>query len=333
MILDRNTHPGMKNTLLIVIALVTALGAFAQQDPQFTQWFNDKQSFNPAAVGIRDGNCLSGFFRNQWSGFDNQPQTVMMNYAGRIDRPNLKGGMGLTFINDQLGQETNNAIRAMFGYHLNAGGGILSLGLGLGYYGRQLGNEWIAPDELLDPGGYGGDNAINEQIQSDGGFDLSFGAYYYKPKEYYFGISATHLTQSDLEQLNMQLQSHLYVMGGYNFDLTSDLVLRTNLLAKSDFNAWAVDVNANVLWNDFLYGGLSYRPGDAVAPVVGLEYCTTKATKTSKSNLCYRLGYSYDATTSEIRNFSNGSHEIFLGVCFSYENIPLTNRHANPRFL
>jgi type IX secretion system PorP/SprF family membrane protein len=322
----------MKHLILLAIAVLTFVEVSAQQDPQFSQWFNDKQSFNPAAVGIRDGNCLTGFFRNQWSGFDSQPQTVMLNYAGKIDRPGLKGGMGLTFFNDQLGQETNNAFRAMFGYHLNAGDGILSLGLGLGYYGRQLGNQWIAPDELTDPD-YSGDNAINDQIQSDGGFDMSFGAYYFKPREYYFGVSLTHLTQSDLEQLNMKLQSHMYIMGGYNFDINSDLVLRTNMLAKTDLNKWAFDVNANVLWNDLIYGGLSFRPGDAIAPMAGLEYCTSNATKTSKSNICYRLGYSYDITTSEIRNFSSGSHEIFLGVCFSYENIPLTNRHANPRFL
>jgi hypothetical protein len=105
------------------------------------------------------------------------------------------------------------------------------------------------------------------------------------------------------------------------------------LLAKSDFNKSALDLNANVFWNSMLYGGLTFRPGDAIAPVFGLEYCSSSSTKTSKSMVCYRLAYSYDVTTSEIRNFSSGSHEIFAGICFSYQSIPVLTRHANPRFL
>lgn len=320
----------MRRILTTAIVLLLGFAAEAQQDPQFTQWFNDKQSFNPAAVGIRDGNCISGFFRNQWTGFDNQPTSVLLNYAGKIDRPVLKGGMGISFFNDQLGQETNNIFRGMFAYHLNAGSGTLSTGLGIGYYGKQLGSDWLPPEGVES---IPLDNAISTGQQSDGGFDLNLGVYYFKEGEYYVGASATHLTQSDLTSLSIKLQSHLYVMGGYNFPINGNTTLRTNMLAKSDFNKWALDVNANVLLNDMIYAGVSYRPGDAIAPHVGVEYCTSKSSKLQTTNMCYRAGYSYDYTTSEIRNFSSGTHEIFLGVCFYIKNIPMTNRHANPRFL
>ncbi len=342
-----NKGKRMKRILTIAIAVLTAGSVHAQQDPQFTQWFNDKQSFNPGAIGIRDGHCISGFFRNQWNGFTTtlpassfqglgaqdviaSPNTVMLNYSGRIDTPGMQGGMGLTFYNDQIGQETNNVIRGMFAYHLNAGPGTLSLGLGLGFFNKQLGNRWLPPDGEAS---IANDNAINAQVLSASAFDMNFGAYYFKEREYYFGISATHLTQSDLEDLSIQTVRHYYIMGGYNFDVADDLVLRTNVLAKSDFNKSALDINVNVLWSDLLYGGITYRPGDAFAPVVGFEYCQSKDEKTTKSMICYRLGYSYDFTTSEIRNFSSGSHELFVGVCFSYQNIPQMRRHANPRFL
>ncbi len=331
----------MKRILTIAIVVLAALQTSAQQDPQFTQWFNDKQSFNPAAIGLRDGHCITGFFRNQWNGFTAtnpltntpmaaSPNTVMLNYAGRIETPGFQGGMGLTFYNDQIGQETNNIVRAMFAYHLDAGPGKLSIGASLGYFGKQLGNAWLPPDGITS---INDDQAINGMVLADGAFDMSLGAYYFEPDKYYFGLSSTHLTQSDLEDLSIKTARHYYLMGGYNFDIASDLVLRTNVLAKSDFNKSALDINANVYWNNMLYGGLSYRPGDAFAPVLGLEYCTSKADKVSRSSICYRLGYSYDFTTSEIRNFSSGSHEIFAGVCFSYQSIPIMNRHANPRFL
>jgi type IX secretion system PorP/SprF family membrane protein len=315
----------MRRILLFVVVSLAVTSLKAQQDPQFTQWFQDKQSFNPAAVGLTDAHCLSVFYRNQWNGFDNQPNTAMVNYSGRIAN---FGGVGLTFYNDQLGQETNNIFRIMGGYHINAGGGTLSLGLGLGYYGKQLGNSWLPPDGVAS---IPSDAAINSDKRSDGSFDMNLGVYYYQPEKYYFGISSTHLTQSDLDQLSIKVARHYYLMGGYNFDINSDFVLRTNLLAKSDFNKSAIDVNANILWRGMLYGGLSYRPGDAVAPMVGLEYCTSSGDKSSQKNQCFRIGYSYDATTSEIKNFSSGSHEIFVGYCFKIVNIPSTQKHANPR--
>jgi type IX secretion system PorP/SprF family membrane protein len=321
----------MKRILITAIVVIMAVSAKAQQDPQYTQWFSDKQSFNPAAVGLQPGFCATGIFRNQWSGFENQPQTFLLNMTGNIDTDGLKGGYGLTFYSDKLGQENNTIVRGSFGYHLNAGSGTLSLGLGLGYYGKQLGNDWLPPEGVAS---IADDSAINSDVRSDNGFDLNFGVYYFKPKEYYFGISATHLTQSDLDQLSIQLQRHFYVMGGYNFNQIADGIdLRTNLLAKSDFNKWALDINANILWNDMLYGGISYRPGDAIAPHVGIEYCSTTSSKYSTRQQCFRLGYSYDVTTSEINNFSSGSHEIMMGYCLYLQEIIVKQRHANPRFL
>ena len=111
------------------------------------------------------------------------------------------------------------------------------------------------------------------------------------------------------------------------------LRLRSHVLAKTDLNATTVDLHANVLWNELLYGGLSIRPGDAVAPVIGFEYGKTKSEKLSRSEQIFRFGYSYDATLSEVANYSSGSHEIFVSYMFNFERIPMQSRHANPRFL
>ena len=88
-----------------------------------------------------------------------------------------------------------------------------------------------------------------------------------------------------------------------------------------------------MLWNELLYGGLSIRPGDAVAPVIGFEYGKTKSEKLSRSEQIFRFGYSYGATRSEVANYSSGSHEIFVSYMFNFERIPMQSRHANPRFL
>ena len=123
-------------------------------------------------------------------------------------------------------------------------------------------------------------------------------------------------------------------MGGYNFNLDGDfLVLRTNFLTKTDIAALAVDFNVNLLMNDMLWAGVSARPGDAIAPVLGFQHRITKKEQISYSEQFFRVGYSYDITTSELQNFSSGSHEVFLSYSFKFESTPIQNKYANPRFL
>ena len=85
-----------------------------------------------------------------------------------------------------------------------------------------------------------------------------------------------------------------------------------------------------MLWNELLYGGLSIRPGDAIAPVIGFEYGKTKSEKLSRSEQIFRFGYSYDATLSEVANYSSGSHEIFVSYMFNFERIPMQSVTQTP---
>jgi hypothetical protein len=112
-----------------------------------------------------------------------------------------------------------------------------------------------------------------------------------------------------------------------------DLVLRSNVLAKSDLNATALDVNVNVLWEDMIWGGITWRPGDAVAPSAGIQYSVNKKEGITSSTQVFKLGYSYDATMSDLRTYSSGSHELFLSYAFKFITTPVENKYANPRFL
>jgi len=326
----------MKRVLSILLVVVAFSSVKAQQDPQFTQWFNDKLSFNPAVAGLNDAHCFSLFYRNQWSGFTApnagggdvavNPKTFMFNYSGYFG--NGIGG-GVNFYNDQLGNETNNIVKFSGAYHnlLPAGGPKLSAGLSLGLYQKSLGDNWIFIDE--------NDPSIPNQGPSQGTFDLGLGLYLYD-SDYYVGLSATHLTAADLDELGIAVARHYFFMAGKDFNLPSGgvpMLLRTNLLAKSDFNKTALDVNANVLFNNMFYAGLSYRLGDAIAPMVGIEHCISKNGASSVSNQCFKAGYSYDVTTSDLNTYSSGSHEIFLSYCIKLTNKVIISKHSNPRFL
>lgn len=308
--------------------LVAVTSVHAQQDPQFTQWYMEPASFNPAVAGNSELTCVSGTYRNQWEGLDRDPNTSMLTAHTFIDQ--IKGGVLLSFYNDALGQEENTMARLGYAYHLEplSNGAIVSAGLSASMFSKKLGNEWIAIDD------YTQDAAIPNNPTSSSTIDLDFGVFIRKPGSFYAGLSATHLLEQALDNLSIQPRRHLYAMGGYTHSLDGDyLLLRTNVLAKTDLAATIADVNVNVLWNQMVWAGVTWRPGDAVAPTVGVEYGMESKDRTSTSKQVFRLGYSYDATTSELSNYSSGSHEVFLSYCFKFETIPVTNRYANPRFL
>ena len=221
-------------------------------------------------------------------------------------------------------------VKLGYAYHLPtlSNGAHVGIGLNVSLFSKSFDADWIAVD------GVANDPAIPTSNGSGTSTDVDLGIFMRKGKEYYAGLSMTHLAEVQMQSLNIVPTRHYYFMGGYNYPLSGDaLVLRSNVLAKTDLNATAVDVNVNVLWEDLVWGGLTWRPGDAVAPTVGFEYAMDSSDRTSTSRQVFRLGYSYDATTSELSNYSSGSHEVFLSYCFKFETIPVTNRYANPRFL
>ena len=269
----------------------------AQQDPQFTQWYMEPASFNPAVAGNSELTCVSGTYRNQWEGLDRDPNTSMLTAHTFVDA--LKGGVLLSFYSDALGQETNTLGKLGYAYHLEplSNGAIVSVGLAATMFSKTLGNEWIAIDD------YTQDQAIPNNKTSSSAIDLDLGVFIRKPGSFYAGLSTTHLMETELADLSMQPRRHVYAMGGYNHPLDGDyLVLRTNVMAKTDLAATIADVNVNVLWDNMLWAGVSWRPTDAIAPTFGVEYAMEDKQRNTYSKQIFRLGYSYDATTSELRN-------------------------------
>ena len=60
---------------------------------------------------------------------------------------------------------------------------------------------------------------------------------------------------------------------------------------------------------------------DAIAPMLGYKWKGAK------------IGYSYDLTTSKIKGYSAGTHEIILGYCFNVKKPKKVSSYQNARFL
>ncbi len=311
----------MRGILTAAACAVVASFSFGQQDPQYTQFMFDRLSVNSGVAGTTGNICATALLRQQWSGFDGAPKTGLVNVQGPINK--INSGIGMSVYFDQLGQQKGTIARLHYAYLFKPGGGTGTLGLGLyaGLSSRSLGNQWVAVDPVTD------DDAIPDNGTSASGFDMGAGIYYTN-QNLWAGLSSTQLPEAELKNVSIKNKRHYYVQAGYKHSLGAELDLLPSLLIKSDGTSTQFDINVTAMYKQMVWLGMSYRTEDAIAPMIGYQMATGKEKKSM-----LRIGYSYDVTTSELKNYSSGSHEIMLNYCFMVKKKEVIEIYGHPRFL
>ena len=96
--------------------------------------------------------------------------------------------------------------------------------------------------------------------------------------------------------------------GGHVFDISRTVKVKPNFLFKTvDGRAVELDLNANFLFDEVAWVGVSYKFQNAVALLTELQLTDQ-----------LRLGYSYSITTGAIKQAELGSHEMLLQYRFKY---------------
>ena len=309
----------MKKHLSVLVFISVFLVSNAQQDYQITHYMFDNVSFNPGYAGMNNNICGTILGRQQWAGFEGSPTTGILNVHAPVEM--VRGGIGLTYVNDQLGFEKNNIARLNYSYHLSIGAGQLGIGASLGILQKSIEATWQTPSG--NP--WQQDQSISAEQMSGVVPDFNLGVFY-KTNELYLGISTTHIGGLQMNNLNVQNVHHYWITAGYNYDIMPDIKLRPSLLIKSDASSTIMDINVNALYQNKFWGGITWRVGDELAPMLGYQHSLGDGSS-------LRIGYAYGVTTSEIATYSSGSHDIMLNYCFSLAKPPSIEKSKNPRFL
>jgi type IX secretion system PorP/SprF family membrane protein len=302
-------------TYSLLSGLLLVLPGFAQQDPQYSQHMFTKLYYNPGFAGANDAICGTLLYRNQWTGFGGEPKTAMLTADMPMDA--LHGGIGLSVhALDNLGAGGSLNIKANYAYRADLGNGRIGIGVGIGYLQESLNGAKLVYNDA-------GDQNIPTGTVSGGTYDLSLGVYY-NTDNLYVGLSSTHLTANELKyaDITTQIERHYFLMAGYSYDINSTLTLKPAIMVKSDIVETQFDLNANLFINQKYWIGGAYRFQDAIVVMAGIELMP---------NL--KLGYSYDITTSKIKTYSSGTHEIVLGYCMNVSKTVKRQFHRNVRFL
>lgn len=319
--------------LTVAFAALTSV-AFAQQDPQFTQFMHSKLIYNPGYAGTSEAICSNVLYRQQWVNFPGAPKTGLISFDMPIGQ--LPIAIGLNVMNDQIGFDKTLFARLALAYNRHIGAGVLGIGIDGGILQKQFNGDWVTPDgkDKYDPtipaytSGTGTTSATNAGLNKLS-YDFGFGAYYTIANKMYVGISSTHLAAQDLkadDKVKFALARHYYIVGGYTFNVGAGGIhgINPNIKVKSDAASTQLDINLTYIYNQQFWVGVSYRMQDAIAPMVGARFLKDKSLK---------VGYSYDLTMSKIKGYSSGTHEIMLGYCFKVKKPKKVTSYQNARFL
>jgi len=333
----------MKKLVLISLSFLAVNMSIAQSDKQLTNYMFDNMSFNPATTGF-NGYCATAIYRGQWDKVENAPNTMLINVQGSL--PKINSGIGISFMNDVIGLGVEREITLNYSFHLDVPNkGTLSAGIGLGIENIGFDPKWNGPTT-----GWG-NSALDASLPtgaSGTGLDVNFGLHWKgKGDKYYAGLSATHLTQPTLANVNFTKARHYYVMGGYNitagdafaYFLPAGMKITPSVLFKTDGTAGILDFN--IMMNQWMggsnnnrgfYAGLTYRHTDAFAILLGLQMKIYSTPPTGGmlggAPDVLKVGYSYDVMTGPLNEYGFGSHELVFNYCVFAPAAPI-HRYGN----
>ena len=301
-----------KITLVLAgLLLMAASTLHAQQQQMFTQYMFNQLSINPAYAGTDKAANITALTRHQWVGMEGAPSTQTLSMHAPF--PKRKIGLGLQLINDKVGPINQFGMYASYAYLVPMSVGTLSAGLQVGFNTYREDLTGLRTTDI-------GDGAFGEVVSAflpNAGAGLWFTA-----DKWYVGASLPQMLNHSVATEGSTVQStqvrHWFLTGGYIIPLSPDIKLKPNVLMKAVKGApIQFDLNMNVLFQEVLWAGVSWRSMDSFDFLV--EVLVTPQ---------LRFGYSYDTTTSSLRLVNSGSHEVMLNYRLAFSK----DRLLTPRY-
>jgi type IX secretion system PorP/SprF family membrane protein len=284
-------------------AIVLSENVLAQQDPQFSLYMLNMLYYNPAYAGIPGSTNFTAIHRSQWLGYTSTfdgagaPNTQVISLNTPLSK--LNSGVGLHIVNDNLGVINNLEGQASFAYHLAIKKSILSFGVRGGFYSQTMDFDKY---RYIDPG----DPLLDHGQESQMRPDLAAGLFF-RAEKYYAGFSTNHIIQSEFDfgddSLRNALESHMYLTGGFSYDLSYDIVLKPSFLVKTDLNTYSFELSLMATLRDRIWGGISYRQSDSMVGVIGYSFMRDDS---------FKVGYGFDYVINAQEAKQPTSHEFLL---------------------
>jgi type IX secretion system PorP/SprF family membrane protein len=302
----------MRKAVLVILLVVVVGLARGQQRPQYSLYFQNNYVLNPAITGIEDFTDAKLSYRKQWVGINGSPTTSYASVQGPLgDALRGHAGIGGLVVDDQTGPDSRITVDASFAYHLPLTETVrfaLGVSAGITQYTLNTGALTFSSTGETDP-------AIGRNRPTQDLPDLSLGLWLYS-SQFYVGASMDQIIPSQLSfgsgnaNPNESLRMHGFITGGIRIPMGDELNFVPSVLVKYVRpTPVSYDLNAKLLFRDYLWVGGSFRRQDGFTIATGINL-----------NALINISYAYDYTTSSLQTVTSGSHEIILGLQLGNRN-------------
>lgn len=288
----------MRRIQLIIVLVIIAATAQAQQSRLYGLYFMDPFLFNPAAAGLNGSTQLDMNHRQQWRGIQGAPVTSTLLLHLPVT---YKASLGMTFMNDVRGPLATNTGELTFSYLVPFGD---DTGLRFGLSGGAGWNN-IDFSELGDVD----DPAIADALDNHFFVTGQFGMLY-NYRKFQLGFVFPTLFKSDLisdeqfEEIVLEPFQNYIVSASYRFDITPGFAFEPWALYKASENGTHHWEGTGIFRiKDVFWIGGTYRSDNEYAGVLGFQVSDV-----------LNMGYAYEPAGNKVDGYSNGSHELHLSI-------------------
>lgn len=295
----------MRSVILILSVVMIGIAGKTQQDPMFAQYMSNALTINPAYAGSHNNLYASLLSRHQWLGFDGAPVTQAISMHTPVNFFN--SAVGFTYVYDRLGPASQNIIYLDYAYKLQiTDKSVVSVGFrgGFSSYGLSLNSATTNENEV---------NLAASESDYHLFPNAGIGLYFEKPM-WYVGFSMPRLMRnkielSDSDSEKSRLEIHYFLTSGCVWPLNDELKLKPSAMVKVVYGApVSVDFSANLIIRDKIWAGAFYCIEQLVGAMVRYEFTNN-----------IKLGYAFDVALNPMRNYSKGSHEVFVAYSFRFK--------------
>lgn len=309
---------------LILLLLVLGMQGVKAQDVGFSQFYANPLYLNPAFAGSKVAPRISLAYRAQWPGLVSAFTTVSGSYDQYI--PDLHGGIGAILMTDRQGDHgalSTTAFGGMYSFRFKLFQFkeiYINLALQASLVNINLDwdlNHLHFPDQIDPNNGFVNQTSATAPDKTSKIYpDFAAGTMIYGPA-WYAGFAAHHLNQPSQgfyseDPIAMKFTAN----AGGLINLSEERrrqsalglgqpVISPNFIYQYQGGFHYFNYGLYLDWMPFLVG-VWYRNGiensDAFIFMVGVQ----------KDH--FKVGYSYDATVSQLGNSTAGAHELTIGL-------------------
>ncbi|MBN8851843.1 MAG: PorP/SprF family type IX secretion system membrane protein [Sphingobacteriales bacterium] len=302
--------------------MVLALLQGHAQDLHFSQWFNSPLTTNPANTGfIPDADFrLGANYRDQWSPVMAVPYRTMSIWGdAQVFRNRIENGwmgVGGVILRDDAGAGTLTSTEAYgsVAYHQMLGySSLLTAGFNAGFINKRINTSQLKFPDQFD--GHFFDAQLPTSVVIDQPnvtyFDMQIGlnyAYFPTNKMYLnAGFSVQHINRAresffstDPAGFDSRIPRRYIGFINASIKASDQVIINPMGYYTSMANSSEAVLGMNAQYNlkddgdQQVIGGLYYRAGDAIIPMIGFIYKNIKLT------------FTYDVTTSTLKHYDGG---------------------------